>query len=154
MTFLEHLEELRLHIIRSSLAIIVFAIIAFIFKSFIFDYILLAPKDPDFFTNRFLCRLGETLNLKNLCINSKPFDIYNILFSGQFKTAMMVAIFAGFILAAPVVFWEIWRFIAPALHEKERKNARGAVFVISALFFLGILFGFYIISPFSVHFLS
>jgi sec-independent protein translocase protein TatC len=154
MSFLEHLEELRWHIIRSVLAIVFFAVFAFIFSRFIFDYILLAPKNPDFFTNQVLCKLGSLLHIKSLCINTKPFEVININMSGQFSADMMVSGIAGLILASPFVFWEFWRFVAPALHENERNHARGAVFAISSLFMLGILFGYYMIVPFSLNFLG
>jgi sec-independent protein translocase protein TatC len=154
MTFLEHLEELRWHIIRSVLAIAFFAIVAYIYSKIIFDYILLAPKNSDFFTNRMLCKLGGLINSPSLCINNKPLDLINISMSGQFSVDMMVSMVAGLIIASPFVFWEFWRFIAPALHQNERKNARGAVFAISFLFILGIVFGYYMIVPFSLHFLG
>jgi sec-independent protein translocase protein TatC len=154
MTFLEHLEELRWHIIRSVVAIAVFAILAFIYSRYIFDYILFAPKNPEFFTYQVLCKLSDVLHLKTLCFKPPPFNVYNFDFAGQFKMDMMVALYSGLVVAAPVIFYEIWRFVSPALHEKERKNAQGAVLVISFLFFLGILFGFYVITPFSVNFLS
>jgi sec-independent protein translocase protein TatC len=154
MSFLEHLEELRWHIIRSCLAIVICAVLAFIFSRIIFDQVLLAPKNPDFFTNRILCKLGTLLHSQNLCINTKPFQLININMSGQFSTDMMVSLIAGLILASPFVFWEFWNFIAPALHNNERKHAKGAVFYISSLFMSGILFGYYMIVPFSIHFLG
>lgn len=154
MTFLEHLEELRWHIIRSAIAIVVFAIIAFVFSRYIFDYVLLEPKNPDFITNRLLCKLSALTNIPSLCINSKPFQLVNLTMSGQFATDMKVSMIAGLILASPFVFWEFWRFIAPALHSTERMYARGAVVAISLLFFMGVGFGFFVIVPFMVHFLG
>jgi Twin arginine targeting (Tat) protein translocase TatC len=154
MTFLEHLEELRWHIIRSALAIVVFATLAFVYSRYIFDYILLTPKNPDFISNRLLCKLGGLLHTSSLCINSKPLKLINIDMSGQFSTDMMVSTIAGLIVASPFVIREFWSFIAPALHSNERNHARGAVFAISSLFLLGILFGYYMIVPFSVHFLG
>ena len=154
MSFLEHLEELRWHIIRSAVAIAFFATLAFVFSRYIFDYVLLAPRNPSFFTNRVLCRLSEMIHVESLCINKKSFDLINISMSGQFSADMMVSIIAGFIIASPFVFYELWSFIAPALHSNERKNARGAVFAISSLFLTGILFGYYMIVPFTVHFLG
>jgi sec-independent protein translocase protein TatC len=155
MSFLEHLEELRWHIIRSVLAIVVFMVVAFVFKSFIFDNIILAPKSPGFWTNRMLCNLGQAL-LHNdaLCINTKPLSLINIKMSGQLTTHIAVSMVAGVILAFPVILWEFWKFFKPALKDNEAKHARGAVSAASLLFFTGVLFGYYMLSPLSVHFLS
>lgn len=154
MSFLEHLEELRWHLVRSILAIFIGAILAFIFKNIIFDTVILAPKSPDFFTNRFLCELGQKLNLKNLCINSVPLDIISVKLAGQFMMHILVSLIAGLIISFPYVFYEFWSFIAPALHGNERKYAKGAVFYSSLLFILGVTFGYFLISPLTVHFLG
>ncbi len=154
MSFLEHLEELRWHIVRSAVAIVVFALVAFIFSRFIFDYVLLAPKHPEFFTNRMLCRLGQWAHAEVLCINSKPFLIQNIKMAGQFSSDIMVSLIIGVIVAFPYIVWEMWRFISPALYDKERQHAQGTVYAVSALFLLGAAFGYYIIVPLSVHFLG
>ena len=154
MSFLEHLEELRWHIVRSAIAILVFGTLAFIFSRFIFDYVLLAPKNPEFFTNRMLCLWAEKLNASNLCINSVPLIIQNIKMAGQFSATIMVSLYTGLIIAFPFVVWEMWRFISPALYENERKAARGSVGSISMMFFIGALFGYYVIVPLSIHFLG
>jgi sec-independent protein translocase protein TatC len=154
MSFLEHLEELRWHIIRSILAILVFMIIAFIFKGFIFDKIILAPKNPAFFTNRILCQLGDYFNTTALCINTKPLNLINIKMSGQLTTHITVAMVTGLILAVPVILWEFWQFFKPALKSNEAKYAKGAVTAASLLFFTGVLFGYYMLAPLSIHFLS
>ncbi len=154
MSFLGHLEELRWHLIRSFISIFIFAIVAFIFHSFIFDSIILAPKTPDFFTNYHLCEFGNFIGIKTLCINSKPFQIINIKMAGQFSTHIMVSLVAGFLIAFPYVFWEFWSFLKPALEKKEKKHTSGAVFFRSLLFLLGVLFGYYLIVPLSVHFLG
>jgi sec-independent protein translocase protein TatC len=154
MGFLDHLEVLRWHLIRSALAVIVFAIVAFIYKNFVFNSVILAPKSSKFITNDLLCRLGNYLNVKSLCINSKPFQIININMAGQFSTHIMVSLIAGIIVAFPYIFWEIWSFIKPALHSKEKRYTRGAVFYTSTLFIIGVLFGYYIIVPLSVDFFS
>jgi sec-independent protein translocase protein TatC len=161
MSFLEHLEELRWHIIRSILAIVIFMIIAFIFKSFLFDHVILAPKNPGFITNRLLCEAGrvlsERLNIGNpgmLCINTKPLNLINIKMSGQLTTHIAVAMVAGLILAFPFVIREFWSFFKPALRSNEAKHARGAVLASTLLFFSGVLFGYFLLSPLSVHFLN
>jgi sec-independent protein translocase protein TatC len=154
MTFLDHLEALRWHLVRSIFAIVLISIGAFIFKDFIFDVIILKPKTPDFFTNRVLCSFGQIVNAPALCINSKPFEIININMAGQFSTHIMISFIAGLILAFPYLIFELWRFISPALYPKEKSHARGAVFFISLLFMLGVLFGYFVIIPLSVHFLG
>jgi sec-independent protein translocase protein TatC len=154
MTFLEHLEELRWHIIRSAVAILFFSILAFIYDNLLFDKVIFAPKNPSFFTNRMFAHLAEILHSPSIRINDKPFQLINFTMSGQFQADMWISLIAGLIVAFPFVVWEFWRFVAPALHSKERKNARGAVLAISGLFFTGVLFGYYLIVPLSIHFLG
>jgi sec-independent protein translocase protein TatC len=154
MSFLEHLEELRWHIIRSVLAILVFMIVAFLFKNFIFNTIILAPKKPTFFTNHLLCMLGQAVHIKALCINTKPFNLINIKMSGQLTTHIAVSIVAGIIVAFPYVLWEFWKFFRPALHTNEKQHARGAVLAASLLFFTGVIFGYFALAPLSIHFLT
>ncbi len=154
MTFLQHLEELRWHIIRSLIAVVVGAIIAFMFKNVIFDHVILAPNNPDFITNRLLCQLADLLHVPVLCINQDPVELISIKLSGQFTTHITISLVAGLIIAFPYIFWEFWSFFRPALYDKERKYARGAVTMASLLFLAGILFGFFIISPLSINFLG
>ena len=154
MSFLEHLEELRWHIIRSIVAIVVLMITAFIFKNIIFDKVILAPKSPEFITARILCRLGELLNTTSLCINTQQMNLININMSGQLTTHITVSLVAGLILAFPVVLWEFWQFFKPALKANEARYARGAVFAASMLFFIGVSFGYFMLAPLSIHFLS
>lgn len=154
MSFLEHLEELRWHLVRAITSIILVAIVAFIFKNIVFDVIIIAPKSSDFFTNRLFCQFGNFIGIKKLCINSNPLELINIKMAGQFTTHIMVSLISGFIVAFPYVFWEIWSFIAPALYSNEKNVAKGAVFFSSLLFLLGVLFGYFLIVPLSVHFLG
>ncbi len=154
MSFLEHLEELRWHIIRSVLAIVIFMIIAFVFKSFLFDKIILAPKSQGFITNRLLCEFGKLLNTTALCINTKHLDLISIKMAGQLTTHIAVSMVAGVILAFPIILWEFWKFFKPALRPNETRHARGAVAAASMLFFIGVLFGYYLLSPLSMHFLG
>lgn len=161
MSFLEHLEELRWHIIRSIAAILILMIVAFVFKSIIFDHIILAPKNKNFITNRLLCEFGHfishlfnTSNPDMLCINSKPFNMINIKMSGQLTTHIAVSMVAGLILAFPVIINEFWKFFRPALHINEAKYAKGAVFSSTMLFFTGVLFGYFLLAPLSIHFLT
>lgn len=154
MSFLQHLEELRWHIIRALVAVVAGAILAFMFKNFIFDNIILAPNNPDFVTNRLLCRLADAVNAPVLCINQNPIELISIKMSGQFTTHINISLVAGLILAFPYVFWEFWSFFRPALYEKESRYARGAVTMASLLFVMGILFGYFVITPLSINFLG
>ncbi len=154
MSFLEHLEVLRWHLVRAILGVFVAAIIAFIFKNIIFDKIILAPKSPSFPTNIFLCDLGKMTGILQLCINTLPLEIISIKMAGQFTMHILVSLVGGFIVAFPYVFYQMWSFAVPALHSNEKQHARGAVFSSSLLFMLGVLFGYFIISPLTVHFLG
>jgi sec-independent protein translocase protein TatC len=154
MSFLEHLEELRWHIVRSAAAVIILAIVAFINYEIIFDHLILKPKTPEFATNQFFAWIAELLNIKALALNTKPLDIINIKLSGQFSTHIKISILSGLILSFPYIFWEFWTFIKPALYSTEKRYASGAVFFSSLLFMMGVLFGYYVIVPLSVHFLG
>ncbi|MFN7294854.1 MAG: twin-arginine translocase subunit TatC [Bacteroidota bacterium] len=155
MSFLEHLEALRWHLMRSVIAVLLIAICLFFYRELVFDYFLFAPKHPDFWTYRMLCLLSDYLNMGDaLCIKELPFDLINTELSGQFTMHIWVSFVAGFILAAPYVLWEIWQFVKPALHDKERKYSKGVVIYSSLLFFAGVLFGYYVIVPLSINFLG
>lgn len=154
MSFLDHLEELRWHIVRSAGAIFLFAIVAFVMKEFIFDVVILRPRLPDFWTNRMFSKLGDLVGSEAIKINQIPLKMQSINIAGQFSTHILVSIIAGFIISSPVVFYEFWKFIKPALKDKEKKHAGGAVFFTTILFLMGILFGYYLIVPLSIHFLG
>jgi sec-independent protein translocase protein TatC len=154
MSFLDHLEALRWHIIRAVLAVIVFSIVAFINKDFIFDSIIFAPKSPQFWSNRMLAKLADLVDIPSLKINTHPLQLISIDISGQFMTHVWTSIIFGFIAASPYVIYQFWSFIKPALYENERRHASGAVLVMSALFLTGTLFGYYLIVPFSIDFLG
>ena len=155
MSFLGHLEALRWHLFRAVIAVMTMAIVLFFFKEFLFDGVLLAPKSPDFLTYKVLCSIGNKLNLgDDFCITVIPFTLISTDISAQFTTHMWVAFIAGLVVSFPYVVWEIWRFIKPALSTKEKSYARGIVFYTSFLFMLGILFGYYVITPMTVNFLG
>ncbi len=154
MSFLEHLEELRWSVIRSAIAILTVAILAFIFKDIVFDQIILAPKQASFVTYRAFCRLSQFIGFGDvLCITS-DFELQNITMSGQFTSHLVVSIIVGIIVSFPYVFYQAWSFISPGLKANERKSARGVVFFTTLLFSLGISFGYFIIAPLSVQFLG
>ncbi len=154
MNFLDHLEQLRWHLIRSFIAIGVFAIAAFAAKGLIFGTILLGPSRTDFWTYQVLCRVGEWIGTSAICITELPFIIQSRSMTGQFTMHLTSSFVAGLVLAFPYVFWEIWRFIKPGLYPKERKAARGAVFYVTFLFLLGISFGYFLVTPISINFLA
>jgi len=152
MTFFEHLEAFRKHLIRSALAVLVFAILAFIYKDIIFDEIIFAPRESSFLTNRLFCLFAEKYNLPDLCINKNPISLLNIDLGGQFTIHITVSIFAGVILAFPFIVFEFWKFIRPALKPSEQKYSFKMVFFTSFLFVLGVMFGYYLIIPLSLEF--
>jgi len=152
MSFLDHLEALRWHLIRSVVAITLVGIVIFIFGKFVFNNIILAPTQKDFFTYRLVCSISETLCFFPKDIVGGKLQAVNYL--EQFLTSLKVSFIGGFIVAFPYVFWEIWRFVKPGLYDKERKAARGIVFICSTLFLGGVLFGYFIVAPFAISFLS
>ncbi len=152
MSFWDHLDALRGHVFRSAIAIVAMGILAFANREIIFDQIILAPKSSEFITNQLLCRLGDLLNVPSLCLGDMELNIININISGQFTTHIYISFFAGMVVAAPYVIWEIWRFIKPALYETERKHSSGAVWSMSLLFILGVLFSYYLIVPLTLSF--
>ncbi len=154
MSFWAHLEELRGHLVRSFIAIFLLAIGAFIAKDIIFDYVILAPKEPYFITNRAFCYFSRLISTPALCINQNPVEIINIELAGQFKTHIIVSLIAGIIVAFPYILYEFWRFIKPALHPKEKANSRGAVLVTSLLFLTGVSFSYFLIAPLTINFLG
>jgi sec-independent protein translocase protein TatC len=154
MSFWEHLEELRWHIVRSVIAVVVLAVIAFLNRKLVFDMLVLAPGKADFFTNRMLCKAGELLHIDAICMDDLNLQIININMSGQFLTHMYISFITGLILAFPFVLNEIWRFIRPALHEGEARYSSGAVIISSVLFFMGVLFSYFLIVPLTINFLG
>lgn len=148
MTFFDHIDELRKHVIRSVIAVIGFSIIAFIYMDFIFHDILMAPSRPDFFTFRMLCTYFQ------YCVGEMNFTLMSRTMTGQFSMHITASLIAGLIVAFPYIVYQLWTFIAPALHPNERKHVKGVVAGVSILFFIGILFGYYIISPLAIDFLA
>ena len=155
MSFLDHVEALRWHLVRAISVVFIFTIVAFLNKSFVFDTIILAPKNLDFFTYRALCKLSQLINIGDaLCMIELPFQVINMSMSGQFTTHIIVSLIAGIIISSPYVIWEIWRFIKPGLYDSEKKYTSGVVFFSSLLFICGVLFGYFLIAPLSVNFLG
>ena len=141
MSFLEHLEELRWHIIRSLIAIISAGFICFLMKDFIFDTIIFGPKKMDFPTYKFLCQAATFIGVETtFCGDEFPFIVQNRTMAGQFSAHVMTSIISGFIISFPYILYEFWKFISPGLLEKEKAKSRGFIFVSSMLFFIGVLF--------------
>lgn len=139
MSFWDHLEVLRGTLFRSLLAVSLVSIVVFCFKSFVFDDVIFAPTRSDFFIYRWM-HMDVNMSLVNLEI------------SQQFFVHLKVAFELGFILAFPFVIWEIWKFIAPALYQNEKKTIRGVFLAASFLFYLGIYVGYVLIVPISLNF--
>ncbi|HEX5169817.1 MAG TPA: twin-arginine translocase subunit TatC [Cyclobacteriaceae bacterium] len=155
MSFLDHLEELRWHVVRSLFAIIFFTIGAFLSAKWIFQNVIFAVGRPEFVTFKWLCKLAKLTGFEDsLCVTEIPFKIQSRYMMGQFTMHITSSFIMGLIFAFPYVAWEIWRFIRPGLHSNEKRYSRGAVFSISFLFFLGVAFGYYVMSPLAVYFLS
>ena len=147
--FLSHLESLRWHFIRSSIAVLVGFLIAFLNKSFIFDKIIFACKENTFPTYVFLCNLSE-----KLCIKDMPFILMNVEMSGQFSMHLLVSLVAGIILVFPYLLFELWLFISPAMYRHEKKQTIIFLNFSFFLFLSGVVFSYYVIIPFSINFLS
>ncbi|MCM4161799.1 twin-arginine translocase subunit TatC [Antarcticibacterium flavum] len=155
MSFLDHLEDLRWHLIRATLAIVIAGFIAFLAKGFIFDVLLFGPRYADFWTYDILCRISTAMGIDGgFCFDEMPFRIQSRTMGGQFSAHVWVAITAGFIISFPYVIYEFWKFVAPAMKDNEKKNARGFILISSVLFFLGVLFGYYVVTPLSINFLG
>lgn len=155
MSFLDHLEELRWHLIRAVLAVVIAGGVAFVLKEFIFDVLLFGPANPDFFSYRVLCDLSGLFGIDGgFCDQEMNFRIQSRTMGGQFSAHVWTSITAGFIIAFPYVIYEFWKFVAPAMHDNERNHAKGFIFVTSVLFFLGVLFGYYVVTPLSINFLG
>ena len=155
MSFFDHLNVLRKHLIRSSIAIVIFTGVAFTYYDFIFGKIIMGPKSPDFWTYRMMCLIGEKFNLgADFCVKSIPFNIINTEMAGQFTLQLNSSLMIGIVLGFPYLLFEVWLFVKPALHERERKSASGFTFYATFLFIIGILFGYYMIAPLSINFLA
>ena len=161
MSFLQHLEVLRWHLVRSAASIIIFGVLIFIFKDWVFENIIYGPKQQDFPTYRALCWLSGELNAMapdffskdGLCIGGTFPELYVNTLAGKFLVHLMLAMVGGIIASMPYILWELWRFIKPALRQQELRYARGGIWIIGFLFITGALFGYYLIAPLALEFL-
>jgi sec-independent protein translocase protein TatC len=155
MSFLDHLEDLRWHLIRATLAIVIAGIVAFLAKGFIFDVLLFGPSRGNFWTYDTLCRISNFVGVDGgFCFDELPFTLQSRTMGGQFSAHIWVSITAGFVIAFPYVIYEFWKFVAPAMKENEKNTSRGFIAISSILFFLGVLFGYYVVTPLSINFLG
>ncbi|MBL7764556.1 MAG: twin-arginine translocase subunit TatC [Chitinophagaceae bacterium] len=155
MGFVDHLEALRWHILRSVIAIMIFAIASFIKIDWIFDHIIFGPMRSDFFTYTQLCTLSQRMHMGDaLCMPAPDVKMQVTAFGSQFMSSITISILLGFIIAFPYICWELWRFIKPALSTREVKNARGSIFWVTFFFITGVSFGYFLLAPFTFSFLS
>ena len=155
MSFIDHLEELRQHIIRSVIAILVMAAIIFIYRDWVFDNIITGPINPDFISYRVLCDFSHWAHMGDaLCMPPVKINMQTTTFGGQFLSSISLALIGGLLVAFPYIFWEFWRFIKPALKDKELKNTRFIIFWVSFFFFTGAAFGYFLLGPFTFNFLG
>ena len=155
MSFLDHLEELRWHLIRSTIAVVLIGSVAFLMKKFIFDTLLLGPSQMSFPTYRMFCDIATSFGFDSaFCADKLPFTIQSRQMAAQFSAHIWTSIWAGVIVGFPYILYELWKFISPGLRDNERKNSRGFILIASLLFFMGVLFGYYIVAPLSINFLG
>lgn len=155
MSFMDHLEALRWHIVRSLIAVLVTAVVLFVNIDWFFDTIILGPIRPDFISYTKLCDFSHWLGAGDaLCLPPVTVELQATKFGSQFISSITLAFMGGFIVGFPYVFWEFWRFVKPALTQKELSNTRGSILFVSMFFFMGVAFGYFIMSPFTFSFLS
>lgn len=155
MSFMGHLEALRWHLMRSVIVWLAAAITIFVFRNWVYDNIILAPSSPDFVTYIRLCEFGKWMGVGNsLCMPPVKIEFLVTQVNGTFTSALSIAMIGAVIIAFPYIFWELWRFIKPALSPKEKSYARGSIFWVSLCFFLGAAFGYYLLAPFTFNFLA
>jgi len=154
MSFLDHLEELRGHLVRSVIAIIVLSVIAFVTTDFWFGEIILGPSKSDFWTYKTMCWIEQRFSISGLCIDKLDFLLQSRTMSGQFVMHITSSLVAGLVVAFPYVFWELWRFVKPGLYNTEKNVASGMVYYVTILFSIGVAFGYFIVAPLSINFLA
>jgi sec-independent protein translocase protein TatC len=155
MSFLDHIEVLRWHLVRSAAVVLILAVVLFFYNNIVFDVIIFGPKQPDFISYRVLCKLSHVLGMGNsMCIGQSHYELINLELAGQFTMHIWISLVGGIVLATPYVVWELWRFVKPALKFKEKSAAKGFVFYASTLFLIGILFSYFVVVPLTVSFLG
>lgn len=146
MSFLEHLEELRWRLVRSAIAIVVISVALWIFREWILERLFFSMRYPSFPTFQLMC------DYFGICVDKIELNLQSTTMTGQFSYALMMSIMGGIVLAFPFIFYQLWSFVKPGLKQNERSVAKGIVFYVSILFFIGILFGYFIVAPLCVQF--
>lgn len=146
MSFLDHLEELRWRLVKISISILIVSCVLFWYQEWIMNALFLSMKEPDFITFRLMC------SWFGICITEIPVNFQSTAMSGQFSYALMMSIMGGIVLSFPFIFYQLWAFVKPGLKTNEKKVAKGIVLYVSLLFFLGILFGYFVVAPLCVQF--
>jgi sec-independent protein translocase protein TatC len=155
MSFIDHLEALRWHVVRSLLVIMASAVVFFIFIDWIFDNVIMGPTQNNFISYRVLCSLSHTLRMgDSLCMPPMELNLQVNSVSGTFMSSISIAFFGGIVVALPYVLWEVWRFVKPALKPNELQYTRGVIFWVSLFFFMGAAFGYFLLAPFTFNFLA
>ncbi|HEY9340328.1 MAG TPA: twin-arginine translocase subunit TatC [Hanamia sp.] len=155
MSFMDHLEVLRWHLMRSAIVLVVIAIGVFVYVDWIFDNIVFAPARKDFVTYTALCNFSHKLHLGDaLCMPPIDIELLGSTVSGPFMSAISIAFMGAIIIAFPYLMWELWRFVKPALSSKEISYARGSIGWVSLCFFSGAAFGYFLLAPFTFNFLA
>jgi sec-independent protein translocase protein TatC len=149
MPFLGHLEELRWRLVKAVIAIAVVGAVVFLYRDIIVETLFLRLQYADFPTFKWCC---ETFGI--CTFEDVPLNFQSTALGSQFGTSIKMAFIGGFIGAFPFVFHQIWGFVKPGLKQNELKSVRGITWFISFLFFLGVLFGYYVIAPLTVNFLA
>jgi sec-independent protein translocase protein TatC len=152
-TFWEHLDELRKVLFRILIVVVAVMAVVFVNKEALF-HVILAPHQPDFVTYRLLCRLSEWLSVPGVCPSNFQIELINTELPSQFMVHMKVAFYVGVLLVFPYILYQIYRFVSPALYEKERKYSSKVIIYSSLLFFSGVLLNYILIFPFSFRFLA
>ena len=154
LSVVDHLEVLRSYLLRAVIAIVLGAVIVGFYNKFVVSRILLGPTHSDFVTYRVLCKIGTKFHLNSLCLSGSDVVMQSTGVSNQFSVFFNLVLIGGLILAFPYVFLQFWNFIKPALTKKELEKTRGVIFWVSLLFFLGVLFGYFFIAPYTVNFFA
>lgn len=152
MSFWGHIGELRGHLIRSIIAIVIGAVIVGFNINWIMDVVFFGPTRNDFPTFRAVNHFSRMILGEDSIHLPKDFPVRVQKLYQQFNVMMAVSIFGGMVLAFPYTIWELWRFISPALHPKEKKNSVFMINFVWILFLTGILVGYYLILPFAINF--
>ena len=139
MSFWDHLDALRGTLLRSAGVVLLIALVLFIVKDYFFDIVVLAPTQPDFFVYK-LFGMSPKISLVN-------YDL-----TAQFMVHLETSLLGALVFGAPYICFELWKFIAPALYEKEKKAVRKAFLFAGCLFYVGLAVGYCILLPFIVDF--